>query len=54
MGGMRNMWSGQGPEGCLNCPDILTLKFQSIGDESPIALHSGARVGNLPPTSIEY
>ena len=52
--GMRNMWSGQGPDNSLNCLDSLILKFQSIGDESPIALPSGVGVGHLPPTSIEY
>ena len=35
---MRNMWSAQGPGSSLNCPAILILEFQSIGNESPIAL----------------
>ena len=32
------MWSGQGPASSLNCPAILLLEFQSIGNESPITL----------------
>ena len=32
------MWSGQGPASCLNCPANLILEFQSVGNESPIAL----------------
>ena len=26
---MREMWPGQGPASCLNCPAILVLEFQS-------------------------
>ena len=33
--GMRDMWSGKGPASSLNCPAILVLEFQSIGNESP-------------------
>ena len=36
--GMRGMWSGQGPDSCLDCLTNLILEFQSIGNESPIAL----------------
>ena len=34
--GTRNMWYGQGQASSLNCPAILCLEFQSIGNESPI------------------
>ena len=47
--GMRGMWSGQGPASCLNCPANLILEFQSVGNESPIALPW--QVGGGPPAS---
>ena len=54
---MRTMWSVQGPASSLNCPAILVLEFQAIGNESPIALLWGRRVGwgcwgHLLPASI--
>ena len=36
--GMRNMWTGQGPDSSLSFPSILILEFQSVGSEFPIAL----------------
>ena len=35
---IRNMWPGQGPAFSLNCSAITVLEFQSIGNESPVAL----------------
>ena len=48
--GTRNMWFGQGPASSLNCPVILVLEFQSIGNASPIVLpwaERGASTSNL-------
>ena len=39
--GLRNMWSVQGPASSLNCPAILVLEFQSLENESPVALPWG-------------
>ena len=39
--GMRSMCSVQGPASSLNCPTFLVLEFQSIENESPVALPSG-------------
>ena len=49
--------SEQGPASSLNCPAILVLEFQAIGNESPIALLWGRRRGwgcwgHLLPASI--
>ena len=35
---MRNVWSGQGPASSLICAAIFILEFQSIGNESLVAL----------------
>ena len=46
----------QGPVSSLNCPAILILEFQSMGNESSIALPSwgGGEIGrgHLPPAQI--
>ena len=42
---MRNKWSGQGLTISLNWPAVLILKFQSVGNESPIALPWGGGGG---------
>ena len=41
------VWAG--PASCLNCPANLILEFQSIGNESPIAIPW--LVGGGPPAS---
>ena len=46
---MRNMWSGQGPAFSLICPAVLTLEFQSTGNESQIILPWGG--AHLPPAT---
>ena len=46
---MRNMQSGRVPASSLNCPTIFVLEFQSIGNESPIAIPW--LVGGGPPAS---
>ena len=52
---MREMWPGQGPASCLNCPALLVLESQFTGNESPIALpwQGGGGWGGiyLPPAS---
>ena len=50
---MREMWPGQGPASCLNCPAILVLEFQFTENESPIVLpwQWGGGGIYLPPAS---
>ena len=45
----KNMWSRQSPAFSLNCPAILFLEFQSIGNESFIALRCEGTGEHLPP-----
>ena len=45
--GMRNTWSGQHPASSLDCPAILILEFQSVGNKSAVALLQGGPVNLL-------